>query len=70
MSEPPSAIVGLFTTIALSPTVGYLGKMVNDVQVVKMKSVCWIFPSIMYCAHLNSRLMHAFKVYLKVFTSI
>lgn len=33
-----SAIVGLFTTIALSPAVGYLGKMVNDVQVLKMKS--------------------------------
>ena len=44
MLEPCSAIVGLFTTIALSPTVGYLGKMVNDVQTVKMKLVCWIFP--------------------------
>jgi len=48
MSETCSAIVGLFTTIALSPVAGYVGKMVNDVQVVKMKSVCWIFPSIIY----------------------
>ncbi|KDR83121.1 hypothetical protein GALMADRAFT_263529 [Galerina marginata CBS 339.88] len=32
-----SAIVGLITTVTLSPLGGYIGNMVQDVQVVKMK---------------------------------
>jgi len=34
-----SAIVGLVGTVALSPVGGYLGKKIQDVQVVKMKLV-------------------------------
>ncbi|KAF8908922.1 P-loop containing nucleoside triphosphate hydrolase protein [Gymnopilus junonius] len=33
-----SALVGLVTTLAFSPIVGYLGKLVQDVQSIKMKS--------------------------------